>query len=269
MRRPDTMLLKRIATASILIPIVVGAVLFLPKREFILFLALIAFLCSMEYSSMFFGKGVISLIGFPLIVALSVSYACVNNGKDLGIPIFFGFIALSLFSLMSSGEPVKRIKFLSINMLGFLYIYLFLPFFSILRDLPRGEHLIFFIAVTVYFGDTAAYFVGSKFGTVKLAPSVSPGKTVEGALASTIFGTVTGFFYLRYFYQLETFLPQVLLPLVISTVGQVGDLIESLFKRAAGVKDSGNMLPGHGGMLDRIDSILLNAFIVFFYLKGV
>jgi phosphatidate cytidylyltransferase len=263
------MLLKRIATASILIPLVVGAVHYLPQKVFILFLVLVAFLCSMEFSAMFFGRGALSLFGYPLIVAGSVFYGCSSNGQNLAIPVLIGFIAFAFFSLFSSQEPGKRLKFLSVSMLGFMYIYLFLPFFSLLRELPRGEHLIFFIAVTVYIGDTAAYFVGSRFGSVKLAPSVSPGKTVEGAVASTIFGTLAGFFYLRYFYRLDTFLPHILLPLLISTIGQVGDLVESLFKRAAGVKDSGTILPGHGGMLDRIDSLLLNAFVVFFFLKGV
>ncbi len=263
------MLLKRIATASILIPLAAGAVYYLPQKAFVLFLVLVAFLCSMEFSSMFFVKGPISLIAFPLTVAGSVFYGCANNGENLAMPVLAGLIIFSCLSLFSTDEPGKRLRFLSVSMLGFMYIYFFMPFFSLLRELPRGHHLIFFIAVTVYIGDTAAYFVGSRFDKIKLAPSVSPGKTVEGAVASTVFGTLAGFLYLRFFYRLDTLLPHILLPLLISTVGQIGDLIESLLKRAAGVKDSGNILPGHGGVLDRIDSMLLNGFVLFFFLKGV
>lgn len=263
------MLLKRITTAAILVPLVVGAVYFLPKTAFIVFLALVAFLCGMEFSLMFFDRGTIVSIAYPLVIAGAVFYGCINDGKHLIFPILFGFIAFSFFSLLSKEEPDNRLRYLSMSMLGFVYICLFLPFFSHLRDLPRGEHLIFFIGVTVYIGDTAAYFVGSKFGKLKLAPTVSPGKTVEGAIASTIFGSLAGLVYLTIFYRFDSILPYLILPLLISTIGQVGDLVESLFKRAAGVKDSGIIFPGHGGMLDRIDSMLLNAFVVFFYLKGV
>lgn len=264
------MLFKRIVTASILIPLVVGAVFFLPNQAFVLFLALVGFLCAIEFSNMFFGRERLILIGYPLLISGSIFYGSLNSGWHLAIPVLIGFVVLAFLSLfVSSLEPGKRIRYLSIGMLGFVYIYLFLPFFSFLRDLPRGEHLIFFIGVTVYVGDTAAYFVGGRLGKVKLAPIVSPGKTVEGAIASTLFGTLAGFLYLKFFYRFEVFLPHVLLPLLVSTVGQMGDLVESLFKRAAGVKDSGSIFPGHGGMLDRIDSMLLNAFVVFFYLKGV
>lgn len=124
-----------------------------------------------------------------------------------------------------------------------------------------------YILSIVWIGDTGAYFIGSNFGKHKLYPAVSPGKTIEGAIGSLIFSIISSLFLKRYLVPELKFNHAVLLGLVISFLSQFGDLSESLIKRKAGVKDSGNLFPGHGGMFDRIDSLLFTIPFVYFYLS--
>jgi phosphatidate cytidylyltransferase len=107
-------------------------------------------------------------------------------------------------------------------------------------------------------GDTAAMYVGKAWGRRKLAPRISPGKTQEGAAASVLGGTLAAVVYASYFLSFETLPSVILVGATANIAGQLGDLCESAFKRGAGVKDSGTMLPGHGGWLDRIDSTLFS-----------
>lgn len=117
-------------------------------------------------------------------------------------------------------------------------------------------HLLFFALAINWIGDTAAYYAGRAFGRHRLAPIVSPGKTWEGAIASVAASVAFGLVYLGYLMPLLPWWEVVALAVVGNVAGQFGDLAESAIKRGAGVKDSGNLLPGHGGMLDRVDSSL-------------
>lgn len=125
--------------------------------------------------------------------------------------------------------------------------------------IPKQPVLVLAFLILIWMSDTAAYVFGSLFGKHKLAPNISPGKTWEGFLCSCVFtvGLAVWLFYILYFQQAGLELWQwIMLSLIIQVFGLMGDLIESLFKRKAGVKDSGNIIPGHGGVLDRVDSIL-------------
>jgi len=122
------------------------------------------------------------------------------------------------------------------------------------------------IFLAVVFGtDTGAYYVGKALGRHKLAPKISPGKTVEGALGGTFLGVVLGCLWGYYFLMVPF---RVLIPLCagLSIVGQIGDLLESMIKRACGVKDSGRLLPGHGGLLDRVDALIFAAPVLYWFL---
>jgi phosphatidate cytidylyltransferase len=131
--------------------------------------------------------------------------------------------------------------------------------------LDLGRFLILFTLVAVYFGDTTAFYVGRAWGRKKLAPTISPGKTVEGGWGA-LGGSILGALLSKYL-----FLPQLspvhalILGGAIGVLGQLGDLWESLLKRSAQVKDSGTLIPGHGGLLDRIDSVLFSAPLVYYY----
>jgi phosphatidate cytidylyltransferase len=129
-----------------------------------------------------------------------------------------------------------------------------------------GKEWVLFLLITVFSGDTGAYYVGKGIGKNKLCPHVSEGKTVEGSFGGLILNAIVAFFL--WFVLLKKIDPRVLLSiaLAVGAVGQVGDLIESMVKRFAGVKDSGNILPGHGGIFDRLDAVLLTSPFLFWIL---
>ncbi len=140
--------------------------------------------------------------------------------------------------------------------LGVAYVGGFLSFASLLRGLYDGRQFLYFLVLTTWAGDTGAYYVGSRYGRHRLAPRISPGKTVEG-VAGGILGTAlvaalgSGWVWPRIPWG-----PAILVGVVLALVGVAGDLCESAVKRAAAVKDSGNLIPGHGGVLDRLDSLM-------------
>jgi phosphatidate cytidylyltransferase len=139
---------------------------------------------------------------------------------------------------------------------GFLYLPLLLAHLVLLRSLPHGTEWVFLVLLVVMAGDSCAYFLGVSFGRKRLYPAISPNKSVEGAFGG-LAGSVAGALIAKLW-----FLPQltgfdvVLLGLVLGAGGQLGDLVVSMLKRSFGVKDSGTMIPGHGGLRDRLDSLL-------------
>ncbi len=133
----------------------------------------------------------------------------------------------------------------------------------VLRQLPDGQWYTFLLLASIWVSDSAAYFVGVKLGRHPLSPEVSPNKTLEGAAAGLAAGLVAvGVLASWMRLPLKLWFP---LGLLIPTVGQFGDLVESLLKRYAGVKDSGSLIPGHGGVLDRFDALLFAAPLVYYY----
>lgn len=137
----------------------------------------------------------------------------------------------------------------------------------------EGRNLVFLTLFATFASDTAAFFTGRALGRHKLAPDVSPGKTWEGAIAGgigailmSLFFTLPTFFTLTNPFRLPiSWWQAIVLGLLVSVFGQLGDLAESLFKRNMGVKDSGNLLPGHGGLLDRVDSIVFASVVAYYY----
>ena len=147
------------------------------------------------------------------------------------------------------------------------YLPLFLPFFILLRGGPQGIHWIFFLLAVNYAGDTAAYYVGRTLGRNKLAPAVSPKKTREGSIGGLAANGLMAWIFQQTLFKPVSAGEMILLGLTMGILSQFGDLLESMLKRASGVKDSGNLFPGHGGFLDRVDSLLLPAPVVYFFLR--
>ena len=150
-------------------------------------------------------------------------------------------------------------------LMGFLYVPLLLSHLIMIRMLPHGVPWLFLIMVIVMTGDSAAFYVGSSFGRTKLYPAVSPKKSVEGSLGG-LAGSVIGALLSRaLFFPELTVVDCIATALLLGVLGQLGDLFESLIKRSCGVKDSGVIFPGHGGILDRLDSILFAGPAAFYY----
>ena len=172
-----------------------------------------------------------------------------------GVMIFVAVLAVFLPELFGRREdPVRNI---GIGLLSLVWIVLPLSVLFFVWSVRSPAQVLAFL-ILIWMSDTAAYVFGSLFGKHKLAPDISPGKTWEGFLCSCVFtiGLAIGLSYIPFFHQQISLWGWIVFSLIIQVFGLLGDLIESLFKRKAGVKDSGDIIPGHGGVLDRIDSIL-------------
>jgi len=141
------------------------------------------------------------------------------------------------------------------------------PQLALIFEHKDGRAWVAFVFLVVMAGDTSAYFIGRRFGTRKLAPILSPSKTVEGSIAYAIGSVLIGMIAAVLLALPVGSFEVALLALVMSLLGQIGDLFESLIKRAFAVKDSGELLPGHGGVLDRLDSLIFPIVFANFYLK--
>jgi len=177
------------------------------------------------------------------------------------------FLFIALLSLLKIRDIKQSAGEAGLFLLGFLYIPLLMSYLVLLREMDHGVKWIFLLLIIVMSGDTAAFYVGSSLGKRKLYPIVSPNKSVEGmvgGLGGSIIGTLLAG---------ATFFPELTITAAVATaifvglLGQLGDLFESLLKRSFGVKDSGNIFPGHGGMLDRLDSVLFAAPALYIYAR--
>ena len=194
--------------------------------------------------------------------------ALLLDDPSVAAPCLAG-IAVVLFAvyLFSPAALAERFNHLGWTVLGTIYIGCFLPQAALVYRQPDGPQWIFFTLIGVMLGDTAAFIVGKSIGKTKLYPEISPNKTVEGAVASTvatiIAGVIMGYFLLPGYRWVEL----VGVALAVSVLGQIGDLFESWIKRVFGVKDSSAILPGHGGLLDRLDSLIFPLVLVAYYTR--
>ncbi len=261
--------LKRWISGLILAPSLILFILFAPPWLFLLFILSLVLLGLREYYDLSLPaispkeKRLGMILG--LILPVSIYF---EDYRFFLASLTFLLLFLFIRALFQSEEFPLRIEKASKHLLGFFYLSFLLAQFLLLRKLDGGRLLVLFTLVAVYFGDTTAFYVGRAWGRKKLAPRISPGKTVEGgwgAVVGSILGTLVSKFI---------FLPQLswfdilVLGGAIGVVGQMGDLWESLLKRSAQVKDSGTLIPGHGGLLDRIDSVLFAAPCVYFYARA-
>ena len=149
--------------------------------------------------------------------------------------------------------------------LGLIYIPLLMSMFIFIRGLEQGTWWVFFVLAVAFAGDVAAFYTGKFLGRTKLMPAVSPNKTVEGVVGLVLGGTIAAVGFRFLFFPEMALGHFLIMGFFGSMIGQLGDLFESLIKRGSGVKDSGSLLPGHGGVLDRIDCLLFIGPFVYFY----
>ena len=151
------------------------------------------------------------------------------------------------------------------QILGFVYIPFLLGHLILIRGWGKGITWMFFLMAVVIAGDTAAYYVGKASGRHKLAPSISPGKTMEGALGGLAGNLLIGIMFKMCCFSEFGWGGWIALVIVVGVSGQAGDLFESMLKRSVRLKDSGKILPGHGGLLDRIDALLFSAPTLYYF----
>lgn len=161
--------------------------------------------------------------------------------------------------------PRVSIGDISFALMRIVYLGFFPSYLILLRSMPHGAGFLLTILLSSGFSDIFAFFTGKKFGKHKLLPEISPNKTVEGAIGGSISCMATCFIGCTLLIGIPWY-HSLILGLITSVISQMGDLIESLFKRDVGKKDSGDLIPGHGGMLDRVDSYIFIGFTAYFYL---
>jgi phosphatidate cytidylyltransferase len=261
-------LLKRVGTAAVGAPIVIGLALWSNPIGWQIFIGVATFLALYEFSEMAFEKTdkfekITTMIAGTTLAVLLMLITRLLNYYILIYPAL-ALLTLSLL-VFFPGDIKKTAANLGKIFLGIFFIGHLFAFIAMLKIFPYGGKWILFTLTIVWFGDTGAYFVGKSIGKHKLSPVVSPNKTWEGSFGGIIASLIAGYLATLY---IPTLAIKVALPLamVAGAFGQIGDLAESLLKRSYGVKDSGSIIPGHGGILDRIDSILFAAPLVFMYL---
>jgi phosphatidate cytidylyltransferase len=254
--------LTRVATAVVAVPLFVWLVVRGPEWLFAVIVLAVSAAATWELARMFEHAGAPTYGWFGVVatVAVTASFA-----TALSAPI----LALAVAAVLSGPIWLPRrpttVEPVALTLLGMLYVGWFLGHAILLRGLVDGPALVLFLVGVTWIGETGAYAVGSTVGRHKLAPLISPNKTIEGAVAQFVLSVLGGL-------ALAAWLMPDWAPVraagagaVLGVVGQIGDLAESAMKRSVGVKDTGGLVPGHGGLLDRMDSLLFNAPILYYY----
>jgi phosphatidate cytidylyltransferase len=180
-------------------------------------------------------------------------------------PLLTGFAALSLLYLLKPGDRSQAFIRWAWTLAGVIYIGWFLSFLVALRGLEGGRDWVFLALGVTVASDSFAYFIGRTFGKHKMAPTISPAKSWEGAIGGVIAAVVVGIAIKAVLDLPSSILAIILVSIFASIIGQAGDLVESLFKRNMAIKDSSNTIPGHGGLLDRMDSVVFAVIAVYYY----
>ncbi len=255
---------KRWVTALVLVPPVVWIILKGGPHLVAVLAGVVCVIAMWEYYRIVFDKHTPAVpLLFPLwgyAHGLALLTAAGHNSFPAMTAVlatnWLGAAFFSIFRFKSSPDaPQVVIK----QTFGLVYIALSLGFALLLYNGDQGPWWFLFVLVVVAAGDTGAFYVGSYWGRHKLAPAVSPKKSIEGSVGGLAGNILVGALFSHFFLPSLSLGPCLLLCVAIGISGQAGDLFESEFKRAAGVKDSGWILPGHGGFLDRIDALLFAA----------
>lgn len=257
------MLKQRIITALILVPLVLAAIYYLPTSILALLFGLIILTGATEWAVMAGGRSVQLKFVYPLLLAglMFLSFTQLSESVSvstlLNISLIWWFIAfLVIINLQTRNRLPKQHTGLYL-IIGILVL---LPAWMSLLYLHGNERLgpvwVFYLLAIIWTADTGAYFAGRAFGKHKLADKISPGKTWEGVLGGLVLVSFIALLCLPYLIQSRETLIKLLALTIITVLASIlGDLAESVFKRIAGMKDSGHILPGHGGIMDRIDSL--------------
>ncbi len=279
---------KRVATAALLIPFAVGLALWSSTAVLALALALVVMIALLEYFSLGDAIGHRAYRYWTVTCAWMLIYAqwSAAIAPDYGLPrgltihgepyslfeifptvqgvLFLFVLGVAVLTLWTKRPLVEALPAAGISASGLILIAFPLSYALRLHGLRvQGRPLLLFALVITWVGDSAAYFVGRSIGKHALAPRLSPKKTWEGTVASFLGSLIVALIFVRF---MTVPLVHLLgMAAVGNAAGQVGDLLESAYKRSSGIKDSGSLLPGHGGVLDRIDALILAIPVVWYY----
>lgn len=279
------MLKQRIITSAIALPLLVAAVWFdRPLPWFTLLAAIVAAIGAIEFYRLVGKAKVAPLTYFGMLMAILL---VVCRDADISsmiqpyldparIQVLLLTVAtiIPLIGLIGRGRENDAFARWAWTLAGIVYIGWLLGYMVALRGMENGRNWVFFTLLATFASDSAAYLIGRTWGHTKLAPAISPGKTWEGAAAGLAGAVIVSLIFLpqRFFGATNplylpslTIVSAMAVGFLVSVFGQCGDLVESLFKRNMGAKDSGVLFPGHGGALDRMDSVVFAGIVVYYF----
>ena len=263
----DANLNARIVTSAVALPILVWLVGWGPPWSFSVAIFIVTVAALREFFAMAFPHAwKDQFLGILFGIAFSTP---VFFEQQLYVTHWLGMLFLIGFSvyLFRPGELAERLNRLLFSVLGGIYAGFLIPHWILLFRQPHGRAWTFWVLAVVMIGDTLAYFVGRRFGARKLAREISPGKTVEGAWGYIVGAVIAGGATATFLFVRFSWVEILMLSLILGILGQLGDLFESWIKRVFAVKDSSQLLPGHGGLLDRLDSLIFPAVFTSTYLR--
>jgi phosphatidate cytidylyltransferase len=257
---------KRILTSVVAIPLIAAFIIYFDNIVFFAAMLAIILLSTKEFVYMLESAG-IKILWFPAFFgSVLLPYGIYTGDVRIFSSALLVTAGLAMVFKLFSREPLEE-TFISIGstFLTVLYAPLMFSFIVLLRKVD--VHYIFLLFALIWMSDTSAYFFGCRFGKHKLYEKISPNKSIEGALAAYIGGMGSGVLYSYIFIKDLSLGHAAFASCLVVTAGIIGDLVESMFKRRANVKDSGSMIPGHGGFLDRVDSLLFGAPVLYLYIS--
>lgn len=257
----------RVATAAVLAPCFVLLVWFGSLTVFIVMIELAVAISFIEYSNMALKKDINVYRRRGLLAAMILPLAFIHSAPVVYIILVFIFASVMAAGVSSSGNGAERAVF---TLFGIFYVGLAYSSTILIRSMPDGGKLFLLICFATWGADIGAYYVGRFMGKRKLAPHISPGKTVEGFVGGVISSMLFAALFWTLFFGSADGKTVIAAGLIGGLIGVLGDLSESMIKRYFGVKDSGTILPGHGGLLDRADALMFTApfFYVFLAFKS-
>jgi phosphatidate cytidylyltransferase len=256
-----------VATAAVALPLLIAAVLW-QRPEGLFAICLVAMLIGLdEFYRLTLARADDRALGLVASALFAITFFFCP--EPAVVPVLLAFVTIGLFAylLVRPGELGSVAGRLTALVCGILYLPLLLGYVPLLRRLPDGAAWVLVLLSATWLGDTFAFFAGRAAGKHKLYPRISPGKTVEGAVGGLVGSLAAAVVAKLWYLPRLDWIDCLAVAVPAALLGQVGDLCESMLKRGQKVKDSGNLLPGHGGMLDRIDALLFAAPFVYFYAR--
>jgi phosphatidate cytidylyltransferase len=262
--------MKRVITALVLAPPLWALVRFGPGWAFSLLIAAAITVGLSEAYGILAARGAqpFRWLGVACSLAVAATFeSSLQVEFSVSLPLTLGTIAIVITAMAARDDPAAMLDAIQTTLLPVLMVGLTLAHLIGLRSMgdETGRDLIFLLLMCVMFADTAAFYVGSAVGRTKMAPRLSPKKSWEGAIAAILASVGAAALASQWFYPELPLQHALVLGALLGPAGIMGDLAESVLKRAGGVKDSGRLLPGHGGVLDRTDSLLVAAPILYYY----
>jgi len=253
-------------TAAILSPLAIWIIGWAPNPVFDLVIGIIGTLALYEFLVLGKRKGYTLPIAICVAAMLFIVAAFILEPISVEMGVFLALLLIPAAYVFSNGSLEDALPSSGIAVLATLYVGMLGG--SLVRlhnDFAEGPRLIFFLLLVVWLGDAGAYYFGKTLGRHKMSPRISPKKTIEGGIGGAITSVITAVIIHFTFFKTFPLLHAVIAGVLLSVTGMIGDLAESMWKRSAEVKDSGTLLPGHGGFLDRFDSIFYTAPILYSY----